>query len=333
MPPPSLPPNLSGTPNDKTGGKGYMSQLANMFYRRYVTPSVKKTPYLPPPTSTPNHETNKSLPSPPKKEKSGDKNNPIDIENLENQVPEDKEEEYHVFLTFPFPAKGIDLENAAQHSPELKYRKINDHDLVLNDEELQNLSDPNSVGTQGSVNCKRRIFIKEDDLNSVNKNEELTVNIVDFLMKWIGRTIHEKSDVYIYRTNFYLRLREDMGKNAVLLRVLEWKNTCTNPFDKHILLLPILLMGHWMLAVVLNPGAILNETNKNGPLTCVLIFDSMAENGTYQYLYGQIYSDILTWLNNMWNEKGKSLTESNEKEESTKVLTKETCKMFNPKGT
>ena len=53
----------------------------------------------------------------------------------------------------------------------------------------------------------------------------------------------------------------------------------------------------------------------------------MAEDGTYQHLYGQIYSDILTWLNKMWNKKEESSTGSNQ------VYTKETCKMFNPKGT
>ena len=159
--------------------------------------------------------------------------------------------------------------------------------------------------------------------------------MVDFLMKWIGRTLHEKSDVYIYPTRYYTFLKADKGS---LERVSSWK-TC-DPFDKHILLLPICYGNHWTLAVVLNAGAVSNPTDIrngptdiNGPVTCVVFFDSMrlAEGCHERHL--DIYSNILTWLNNMWKEKEENEEKEGRSIGSNKVFTKETCKMHTPNGT
>ena len=260
----------------------------------------------------------------------------IDIEDPDNQIPEDEEQGYgNIYLRFPFNADGVELEKAAEHSPELKYRNITNADLVLNQKAPHNLLNPNLVGTQGSVEGKHSISIKLTDFESLNGIEWLTDNIVDFLMEWIGRTLHEKSDVYIYRTAFYSFLKLDKGS---LKNVSKW-TTC-NPFDKHILLLPICYGDHWTLAVVLNAGAVSNPPNINERITCVLIFDSLGKN--YRKRNDEIYTIILEWLNNMWNKKERSKREksppkSNEKEESSigpkKVFTEVTCKMYTPNGT
>ena len=101
-------------------------------------------------------------------------------------------------------------------------------------------------------------------------------------------------------------------------------------FTKKFLFVPINLGNyHWTLAVVVNPGKILNhykapESKKNLPMALVLYMDSLEENAKMR---GEDYTLLLGWLENKWHEKHKG-----NGKDAKRVFTKSSLPKYEPNG-
>ena len=125
----------------------------------------------------------------------------------------------------------------------------------------------------------------------------------------------DQSNTHFFTTHFYTTLSE-LGVSAVQ----NWtQRKGINVFDKKMVFFPINKNFHWSLAVAVNPGAILGQTNLDDdqPLSCILFFDSLRSHPKIA-----VAKKIRNWLNAEWkrihNDNQRPFTESSMKVHSPK---------------
>lgn len=130
--------------------------------------------------------------------------------------------------------------------------------------------------------------------------------------------INSTSNVFVLASHFYSILRH--GKEGVETWM---ENKGVDIFKLKLIFIPICEELHWSLAVIVNPGAIMNGHRKKRRETqlhgCMLFFDSLKSHHDMK----TIHNNLLAWLNAEWLRRGNT---------PAKPFTANIFPVYNPKG-
>ena len=190
--------------------------------------------------------------------------------------------------------------------------------------ESENASVPIKQNPKTTSRIKDIIEIRSSDRGRLAPGQFLNDSIIDLWLRFISSN-NNNSTCHFFTSHFYTRLEEEGPEN-----VRSWltkKNL--DVFSKRLVFVPVNGGAHWSLAVIVNPGALVNgiETEKseddNDEAGCIICLDSLGASHNKP----EIAITLRKLLNDQWKIRCEQQQQQQQQEEevserSERALTK-----------